>query len=132
MGKFAGRDVSSVIPGCSGVGTEWNEKRFRLKWRSGSLMCWARSAVLIMVVAVETSRQCFRVSSDIIVSLMVSKELGLQPRRLVLINADMALSLERARIVITISGELVVNTAMKSPLETPLLLKKAANLFTST
>jgi hypothetical protein len=94
---------------------EEKENRLKLKWRSGSLTYWARSGVLIMVVAVETLRQCFNVSS----------------RRLVLINPATALSFERARMVMTISGELVVYTAMKSPLETPLLLRNAASLLTS-
>lgn len=52
------------MEGCVGAGIEGKEKRLRQKWRSGSGTNGARSGVVIMVFAVDTLRQCFRVSSD--------------------------------------------------------------------
>jgi len=83
------------------------------------------------VLAVEISKQYFKVSSE-------SKSAGFshewertRPRRLIFIRAGMAPSFESARIVMSISGELVINTAMHSPFTSPFPLKKAANRSTS-
>jgi hypothetical protein len=86
----------------------------------------------MIVWAVETLRQCLKVSSDLSVNLIDYAEgLGKVPRRLVFINAETAPSFDNARIVTTISGELVVKMAMKSPFEIPSLLNNAANRLTS-
>ena len=53
------------------------------------------------------------------------------PRRLVFTSPATALSLDNAKIAVTISGELLVNIAMQSFLTTPWLSRYAANLTTS-
>ena len=67
-----GREERRVTEGSFGGMILGNEKRLREKWRSGSLTNGARSGVLIMVLAVETSRQCLRVSSGFLVTLRTS------------------------------------------------------------
>ena len=98
----------------------------------GSTTNSERSGVEIMVLAVDTARQCFKVSSQPLVSYRPSHMYGQQlPRRLVFIIADMAPILDNARTVINISGEFVVNTATISLRRIPCSLKNAARRMMS-
>jgi hypothetical protein len=90
------------------------EKCFRLTFINP-----ARSGVEIIVLALEISKQYFKVSSKF-KSVNVYHEHGsTRPRRLVFIKADTAPSFDSANTVITISGEFVVNTPMNSPRPIP-------------
>lgn len=86
----------------------------------------ARSGVEMIVFAVDTSKQCFKVSSTLCDQSGILHEVRFIPRRFVFIKPATAPNLESARIVTTISGELVVKTAMISLHWTPFSDKKAA------
>jgi hypothetical protein len=56
-------EVRNVIDGSVGGRTASKEPRLRVKWRLSPTAKLARSGVEMIVLAVETSRQYFRVSS---------------------------------------------------------------------
>ena len=62
-------DVRNVMDGSAGGEICGNAPRLREKWRIGPLTNSARSGVVMIVWAVETLRQCLKVSSDLSVNL---------------------------------------------------------------
>jgi hypothetical protein len=101
-------EVRRVMEASVGAGTLSNDPRLRVKCRLSPTTKLARSGVEMMELAVETSRQYFRVSSIHKLGLKSFNWVQDSPLRLILTNPATALNFDNARIVTYISGEFVV------------------------